>query len=208
MDANGPIGVASTAFELPADPLEFSIECNKRGWTDGLPVIPPTRERIDAMLAAAGRDPLEVVGVLPPRQGIATVETVAINAVLAGCEPKHFEAVLAAVAATADPRFNLAAVNATTHPVSQFVLLSGPAARAAGVHGGAGCFGPGFRANLCIGRALRLVQLSVAGAWPGSGDRASMGSPSKIAFCATEREDATPGAPITPRSARLRKPFA
>jgi hypothetical protein len=192
---SAPIGEPVAAFDLPSDPLELTIECHRRGWTDGLPVIPPTRDRVDAMVAASGRDPMEVVGVLPPRQGVATVEAVAVSAVLAGCEPKHFEAVLAAVAATADPQFNLAAVNATTHPVAQFILLSGPAARAANVHAGSGCFGPGFRGNMSIGRALRLVQMSVAGAWPGTGDRATMGSPAKIAFCAAEREDATPWAP-------------
>ena len=159
----GPIGEAAELFDLPADPLEFSLECNRRGWSDGLPVIPPTEARVAAMVAASGRDPQEVVGVLAPRMGVATVEAVAINAVMAGCETKQIHAVLAAVAATADAEFNLAAINATTHPVAQLILVSGPAARAAGVHGGAGCFGPGFPANLAIGRALRLVQLTVGG---------------------------------------------
>lgn len=186
--------------ELPDDPQEFSIECHRRGWSDGLPVIPATPERVRAMLAATDRDPLDVVGVLAPRRGLATVEAVAVNAVMAGCDPEHFACVLAAVAATADEAFNLDAVNATTHPVAMFVLASGPAARAAGIHAGSGCFGPGFRANLSIGRALRLVQLTVAGAWPGPGDKAEQGTPAKIAFCAAEREDASPWPPyITTR---------
>ena len=157
------------------------------------------------MIARSGRDPLDVVAVLPPRQGVATVELVAVSAVMAGCQPRQFEAVVAAVTATADPAFNLAAVNATTHPVALLVLLSGAAALAAGVHAGSGCFGPGFPANLAIGRALRLVQMTVGGAWPGTGDRATMGSPAKIAFCTSEREDAAHlGPPITLPSAKTR----
>ncbi len=191
----GPVGEGAELFDLPADPLEFSLECHRRGWSDGLPVIPPTPERVAAMIARSGRDPLDVVAVLPPRQGVATVELVAVSAVMAGCQPRQFEAVVAAVTATADPAFNLAAVNATTHPVALLVLLSGAAALAAGVHAGSGCFGPGFPANLAIGRALRLVQMTVGGAWPGTGDRATMGSPAKIAFCTSEREDATPWPP-------------
>ncbi len=183
------------AVELPEDPLAFSIEAYKRGWTDGLPVIPPTPERVSAMLAAGGRDREESLGVLAPRSGVASVEVVAVNAVLAGCDPQHFQVLLAAVEAVARPEFNLAGVNATTHPVAQLILASGPAARAAGIHAGSGVFGPGHRANMCIGRALRLVQYSVAGARPGAGDMATFGSPAKIAFCAAEREDASPWEP-------------
>jgi hypothetical protein len=189
-------GRAAALLDLPADPAVFSAECARRSWSDGLPVIPPTEARVAAMLRGATRDPLEVIGVLPPRQGEATVQAVAINAVMAGCEPRHLPLVLAAVQGMTSPEFNLDAINATTHPCGVFVLVSGPAARAAGVHGGAGCFGPGFGANLTIGRAVRLVLLNVAGAWPGRGDRATQGTPAKIAFCATEREDASPWEPF------------
>jgi hypothetical protein len=182
--------------ELPVDIAAFARECARRGWSDGLPVIPPTRERVTAMVKGADRDPLEVVAVLPPRQGVATVEAIAINAVMAGCEPKHLPILLAAVKGVSDPLLNLDGINATTHPCGIFILASGPTARDAGIHGGAGCFGPGFGANVTIGRALRLVLLSVAGAWPGKGDRATQGTPAKIAFCATEREDASPWPPF------------
>jgi len=192
VSAGPAVGHAAEELDLPSDPVEFARECHRRRWTDGLPVIPPTRERVEWMLAATAREPLDVVGVLAPRRGVATVEAIAASAVLAGCEPRQFEALLAAVEATADPAFNLDAVNSTTHPVGIFVLLSAPAALAAGVHSGSGCFGPGFPANLAIGRALRFVQLSVAGAWPGDGDRSAQGSPGKIAFCAAERADASP----------------
>lgn len=191
-----PVALPLDAFELPADPLELMLECSRRGWSDGMPVIPATPDRVERMVAASGRDPLDVVTVLPPRFGVASVEAIAVCAVMAGCEPRQFEAVLAAVRATGERAFNLSAVNATTHPVAQFVLLSGAAARVAGVHGGAGCFGPGFPANLAIGRALRMVQMAIGGATPGSGDRASMGTPAKIAFCTTEREDESPFEPF------------
>ena len=188
------VSPAETA-ELPDDPLAFSLEAYRRGWTDGLPVIPPTQDRVAAMIAASGRDRGEAVGVLAPRSGVASVEVIAVSAVLAGCEPQHFQVLLAAVEAICKPQFNLAAINATTHPVSMLVLVSDAVARAAGVHTGSGVFGPGFRANMCIGRALRLVQFSVGGARPGAGDMATMGSPAKIAFCAAEREDASPFEP-------------
>lgn len=178
--------------ELPEDPLAFSLEAHKRGWTDGLPVIPPTKARVAAMVAASGRDPHDVVAVLAPRAGMASVEVVAVNAVMAGCEPRHFEVLLAAVEAVGRPEFNLGAVNATTHPVAMLILASGPAARAAGIHAGSGCFGPGFVANATIGRAMRLVQFTVGGARPGAGDMATFGSPAKFSFCCAERDDASP----------------
>jgi hypothetical protein len=182
----------ATCFVMPDDPLAFAIEAHSRRWTDGLPVIPPTPERVEAMIAAVGRDRHEPIAVLAPRSGVASVEAVAVNAVLAGCEPRHFPIVLAAVEAVARPEFNLAAINATTHPVPVRPLVSPPATKAAAVHSGSGVFGPGFRANACIGRALRFVQFSIAGAWPGDGDLATMGSPAKIAFCIAERTDASP----------------
>jgi hypothetical protein len=148
------------------------------------------------MLKGTQRDPLEILGVLSPRQGEATVEAVAANAVMAGCEPRHLPVVIGAIEGVAQPPLNLDGVNATTHPCAVFVLVSGPIARQARVHGGAGCFGPGFPANAAIGRAVRFVLLSVAGATPGKGDRATQGSPAKFAFCAAEREDASPWPPF------------
>ncbi|MFN0147694.1 MAG: hypothetical protein ACKVT1_14395 [Dehalococcoidia bacterium] len=196
MSAVSVRGRAAETFDLPADPVAFSRECTRRGWSDGLPLIPPTAARVTEMLAAVRRDPLEVLGVLSPRQGVATVEAVAVNAVMAGCEPRQLPVLLAAVQAVADPAFNLDGINATTHPCGVFILASGPAARAAGIHGGSGCFGPGFPANVTIGRALRLVLLNVAGASPGVGDRATQATPAKLAFCATERDDASPWPPF------------
>ncbi len=189
-------GRSAGLVELPADPVDFSLECQRRDWSDGLPLIPPTEDRVAAMLGALDRDPLELLGVLSPRQGEATVHAVAVNAVMAGCQPQHLRIVVAAIKGLCDPAFNLDGINATTHPCGVFVLASGPAARSAGIHGGAGCFGPAFPANVTIGRAVRLVLLNVAGATPGRGDRATQGTPAKLAFCATEREDASPWPPF------------
>ena len=196
---DGELGAGRRAdtVEAPADAAALGRWFAERGWSDGLPVAQPTEERVAAMLAgAADRDPLEVTAILPPRQGEATVHAIAVNAVMAGCAPEHLPALLAAVRAIARPEFNLSGVNATTHPVSLFLLVSGPAAERLGVHGGAGCFGPGFPANAALGRALRLIQLTIAGAWPGRGDRATQGSPAKFAFCAAENAAASPWPPF------------
>lgn len=189
-------GRKAEVVEVPGDVVAFSMEAGRRGWSDGLPLVPPTEARVAAMLGGTSRDALETVGVLSPRQGLATVHAIAVNAVMAGCQPEHLPIVVAAIEAVSDPAFNLDGINATTHPCAVFVLATGPAARRAGIHGGSGCFGPGFAANAAIGRAVRLVLLNVAGAIPGKGDRATQGTPAKFAFCSTEREDASPWPPF------------
>ena len=189
-------GRIGPTVELPDDIAAVSREFAARGWSDGLPIIPPTGERVAAMLAGTDRDPLEVVGILPPRRGEATIHAIAVNAVMAGCVPEHMPVLIAAVRAIAHPEFNLSGVNATTHPVSLFLLVSGPIAAELGIHSGSGCFGPGFAANATLGRALRLIQLTVSGAWPGRGDRSTQATPAKIAFCAAENLDASPWPPF------------
>lgn len=189
-------GRTAEVVELPSDPAELSAAFAERGWSDGLPVIPPTEARVAAMLEYTDRDPLEVLGILPPRRGEATVHAVAVNAVLAGCEPRQLPALSAAVQAVSHPEFNLAGVNATTHPVAVFILVSGPIADELRVHSGSGCFGPAYRPNATLGRALRFVQLNVAGASPGHGDRATQGTPAKFAFCAAENIEASPWPPF------------
>jgi hypothetical protein len=169
----------------------------ERGWTDGLPIVPPTEERVAAILRTTARPPREVVAVLPPRQGEATVERLAINAVMAGCRPEYFPVLLAAVEAVADPAFNLDAVQATTHPVTPLIIVNGPIARQIGLNAGYNAFGQGFRANVSIGRALRLVLMNVGGGIPGSGDRSTQGNPAKIAYCVAENEAANPWQPLS-----------
>jgi hypothetical protein len=188
-------GRAGALVDAPADPLEMVRSFAERGWGDGLPVVPATEERVAAMLSYSDRDPLDVLGVMSPRQGEATPHALAVNAVMAGCEPQYFPVVVAAIEAILDPRFNIASLNATTHPVAMLVLVNGAIGRELRVHGGSGCFGPTFPANAAIGRAVRLVLLNVGGASPGAGDRATQGTPAKFAFCAAENEEANPWSP-------------
>src|SRR3989449_5675575 len=136
---------------------------------------------------------------MPPLWRQATLEKLAVNAVMAGCEPAYFPVVVAAVEAMLEPPFNLYGVQATTHPVAPLVIVHGPVAGRLGVHAGSGCFGPGFRANVTIGRAIRLILMNVGGGWPGRHDMATQGSPAKFAYCIAEREDASPWGPLHER---------
>ncbi len=168
----------------------------KREWCDGLPFVPPTPERVRAMVAATRLAPTADLGLMPPLWRDAVVEKLAVNAVMAGCEPAYFPVVVAAVQCMLDPSFNLYGVQATTHPVAPLVVVSGPYAAAIGLHAGSGLFGPGFRANATIGRAIRLILMNVGGGWPGRGDMATQGSPAKYAYAIAEREDVTPWEPL------------
>ena len=180
-----------------ADQEHFDDYLDEMGWSDGLPAVPPTPARVNAMLAAAdGRQPTEELGAMPPRQGVVTVEHLAINAVMAGCRPQFFPVVLAAVEAALDPAFNLFAVQATTHPCSPLVIVNGPAADELGINARYGAFGPGHRANATIGRAMRLILLNVGGAAPGVLDRSTQGQPSKYSFCVAENEAESPWEPL------------
>src|SRR5688500_18739989 len=181
-------GPAATTFVFPGRHEEIDAHYQERGWTDGLPIVPPTEAAVQAFLRQTERDPREIVGVLPPRQGDATVERIAANAVIAGCLARYFPVVLAAIEALADPLFNLDSVQATTHPVAPLIVVNGPIAREIGLDAGYNAFGPGFRANVTIGRALRLVLTNVGGGLPGTGERATQGSPAKIACCVDEYE--------------------
>ena len=161
-----------------------------RGWTDGLPVLPPTPERCEAMLA--GRDPNEVAAIVEPRLGRATLGKIAANAVMAGCEPSHFPVVLAAVCAMCEPEFNLKAIQSTTHPCTVGCLVGGPIVAEIDMNGAYNALGQGNRANASIGRALRLILINIGGASPGALDRSTMGSPAKYAFCFAENAEANP----------------
>lgn len=188
---------------MTAEPRELEVEDSPeaildafvaREWCDGLPIVPPTEARVHAMLG--GRDPARSLGPMPPLWRAATLETLAVNAVMAGCLPEHFPVVVAAVDAMLDPEFNLYGVQATTHPVAPLVIVSGPYGRRIGLHAGSGCFGPGFRANATIGRAIRLILMNVGGAWPGRHDMATQGSPAKFSYCIAENEEASPWGPL------------
>lgn len=177
--------------DRPEALLEAFLE---RGWSDGLPLVPPTEDRVRAMLG--GVDPARSLGPMPPLWREATLEVLAVNAVMAGCRPEDFPVVVAAVEAMLDPAFNLYGVQATTHPVAPLVIVHGPYGRRIGVHAGSGCFGPGFRANATIGRAVRLILMNVGGAWPGRHDMATQGSPAKFSYCIGEHAEASPWGPL------------
>jgi len=171
--------------QVPEDPVEI---CYQRGWSDGLPVVPPTPERVLRMLSATTRDPYEVLGEMPPDLAPCTVEKVAINAVMAGCRPEYLPVVLAAVEAALDPRFCMHGLLCTTYFSSPVVIVNGPVARRIGMNSGVNALGQGNRANATIGRALQLVVRNVGGGVPGGIDRATLGTPGKYTFCFAEDE--------------------
>ncbi len=170
--------------------------CAAQGWTDGLPVVPPTTERVQAMLHYWDRPLDQCIARLPPRYGELTPLRLAANAVMAGCAPEYFPLLALAIEAMCEPQFNLYAVQTTTHCVAPLVLVNGPIARELGIDGGHKAFGPGARANASIGRAIRLALMNVGGAIPGIGDMATYGSPAKFSFCIAENEAASPWAPL------------
>ena len=167
-----------------------------QGWTDGLPIIPPTAERVERILAWTDRDPQDELGPVPPKYGIATVEKLAINAVMAGCLPEYFPVIIAAVEAVLEDKFNLYGVQSTTHPCAPLLILNGPIARELGVNARYNAFGQGWRPNATIGRAIRLILLNVGGGVPGVLDRATQGQPSKYSYCIAENESENPWEPL------------
>ncbi|MCA3071344.1 MAG: hypothetical protein ING77_13315 [Rhodocyclaceae bacterium] len=183
-------------IELPADIEAFHQACSDRRWSDGLPVIPPTPARVARMLSGSRRAPTAVVATLAPGFGAATVELIAVNAVMAGCLPAHLPVLIAAVEAAADPAFNLQAVQSTTNPVTTWLIVNGPIALALGMNAGINCLGQGNLPNATLGRALRLVMQNIGGAWPAEMDRATHGQPGKFLFCCAENEAASPWAPL------------
>ena len=169
--------------------------CWERGWTDGLPVVPPTEHLVLEMLAPYKEDPAKSLGVMQPRNARVTLEKLAINAVMAGCLPEHFPVVVASVRAALHEEFNLAGNAATTGGAAQVVIVNGPIAQQLGINGDVACFGPGFRANAAIGRALRLVIRNLGGLVPGEMDKATQATPGRYSFCFSENEERSPWEP-------------
>jgi hypothetical protein len=163
-----------------------------RGWSDGLPVVPPTEERVLAMLDGTSRRPDEIVATVPPDLVDATVEKIAIAAVMAGCRAEFLPWVLTAVEAACNDEFNMHGLLATTMPVSPVVICSGPGTRAIGMNSGGNALGQGNRANSTIGRALQLVIRNIGGGRPGEVDRATHGAPGKLSFCFAENDVESP----------------
>jgi len=179
-------------IDLPDDYDAIQDLYLERGWSDGLPITPPTPERVEAMLASVSRNPGDLVAQLPPNWGDATVERLAINAVMAGCGPEYLPVIVAGVAAMSDPAFNLYAVQATTHSCAPLFIVNGPIRKMLGMNSSSGAYGPGWRANATIGRAVRLALLNIGGGYPGVGDMSTQGAPSKYTYCVAENEEANP----------------
>lgn len=167
----------------------------ERGYSDGLPLVPPTPEKIAAVLEALGGEAGETLCRVPPRWGSLTREVLAINMVMAGCRPEYAPVVEAAILALCAPPFNLNGVQATTHMASPLLVVNGPIRKAIGMNAGCNVFGSGNRANATIGRALRLMLLNVGGGWPGLLDKSTLGHPGKYTYCIAENEEESPFAP-------------
>src|SRR4030095_385845 len=134
-----------------------------RGWTDGLPIVPPTEARVQAMLAGMPwRSAGDVIAIVPPRNGTATMRQIAVNAVMAGAKPEYLPVIVAALKAVSEPEYGLAHRQTTTHAGAPLVIVNGPIAERLRINGGRGLFGPGWRANATIGRALRLVLVNTS----------------------------------------------
>ena len=195
-DANESGDECTVTVEVPADPgLMFQYFIN-RGWSDGLPMLPPTQPAIDAMISASGLEKEEVLGVIPPLNGMATVERVAANAVMAGCLPDYFPLVAAALQGVLQPGFNLDGVQTTTGNVAPLVIINGPCRNRLQINYSSNVLGQGWRANSTIGRALRLVLSNIGGAAPGIYDKATLGQPAKYTFCIAENEEENPWEPL------------
>ena len=180
-------------FEGASDVIEHYF---RSGWTDGLPVVPPTPEKVRDFLDYVGRSPSEILGTEPTKGRVITVEKVAINAVMAGCLPEYFPVVLAAVEAFVEPQFNLHAITVSTMGAAVLAVVNGPIANDLAMNSSVSVFGPGHRANATIGRAIRLVIINVTGAVPGVLDKATLGHPGKYTWCIAEAEEVSPWEPL------------
>ena len=178
------------------DMAEAMKLCYAKGWTDGLPVVPPTEERIGAMLAAVKLDPDKQVAFIENRQVSVTAEKIAINAVLAGCKPDYMPVVVAAVEALADPLYGYHGPATSTGGSAVLMIVNGPIARELDMNSGDNLFGPGWRANATIGRAVRLIMRNTIGTLPGELDRSSLGHPGKYTYCIAENEAESPWPPL------------
>jgi hypothetical protein len=187
----GSANLQSQSYEVSdtAEAIEFYFE---KGWTDGLPIVPPTEASIRAMLDAAGLDPGHEITFIENRQVSVTAEKVAINAVMAGCKPEYMPVVVAAIEAIGDPRYGYHGPATSTGGSAVLMLINGPIARELDVNCGDNLFGPGWRANATIGRAVRLVMRNAIGTIPGKLDRSTLGHPGKYTYCIAENEADSP----------------
>src|SRR5262249_37461133 len=175
------------------DPYDY---CKEAGFADALPVVPPTVARVERMLEAVHHPPDEIIGRIPPNYGWATVEKIAANAVMAGCEPAMMRVLIPLVRAACDERFNLHSVQATTHFAAPLCIINGPIRRALEFASGSNVFSNVARANSTLGRALQLLLVNLGGARPGEIDMSTLGNPGKFSYCIAENEEASPWEPL------------
>lgn len=183
----------ASVTELVTRAYEHAYE---QGWTDGLPVIPATREAVERFVAFSGRASDALIGILPPRKGRATVEAIAVNAIMAGCRPEYMPVIIGAVEGLTDPSYPLEFMQVTTNPMTPFLLINGPVRHTLEINFGTGCLGPGWRANATIGRAIRLIMINIGGALPGVYSKVSFGSPLRYSYICGENEEENPWTPF------------
>ena len=190
---DSPIRARRIEIASADDIAEFMFD---QGFSDGLPLVPPTAERVIRMLAGTPRAPQDIVAIVPPNMAPVTVEKIAINAVMAGCKPEYLPVVIAALEAVCTDEFNMHGVTATTMGASPVLVVNGPIRERIGMNMRLGALGPGSRANATIGRALRLVVRNVGGAQPGGVDRSTLSNPMKFTMCFPEWEEGSPWEPL------------
>lgn len=178
------------------DPIEAMEQMYRLGWTDGLPVVPPTERRVAEFIERGGRSAPEIVGELPERRREISAEKIAANAVMAGCLPEYMPVVLAASEAMLDPKFNLVGPSSSLGGSGIMVIVNGPIARELDINARNNLFGPGNRANATIGRAVRLILINACAAIPGLFDRSILGHPGKYSYCIAEAENETHWSPL------------
>jgi hypothetical protein len=193
-------GPDTALTKISCDPAEYAASLYEtlceHGMCDGLPVIPPTRQRVEAMLAGTDREPSDVLILSCFPSGLPlTVGTLAVNAVMAGCRPEYLPILQTAALAIAEPPYRLTQATITSHPAGNAILVSGPLAQEIGLASAGGCLGPGFRANMTIGRALNLSLLNTGRALPDRADLSTFGSPAEIALCCAENIQESPWPP-------------
>lgn len=190
---NSPLRARRIDIAVADDEVEFMFD---QGFSDGLPLVPPTPERVMRMLSGTQRDPQEVVAIMPPNMGEVTVEKAAINAVMAGCKPEYMPVILTVVEAICTDEYNIHGVMATTMGASPVIVVNGPIREKIGMNMKLGALGQGNRANSTIGRAVRLLVRNMGGAKPGGTERSTLGNPMKFTMCFAEWEERNPWSPL------------
>lgn len=191
----GP-GDPASRLQAPSSMRELNDYFYEQGWTDGLPVLPPTEDLVSEMLAASSLPAQQVLGIMPPLNGMVTVEKVAVNAVMAGCLPDYFPVVVAAVKAVLQPQFNVGSISTTTGGAAPAIMVSGAMAETLGIHSGTAVLGSGHRANATIGRALRLTMRNLGGATVATMEKSTHAWPGKYTLCFAENAARNPWEPL------------